>query len=73
MFVAKPLDEAPKARTRRVLGKLRIPEGSPGAWLGAGVAVVVVVLLVVGFLVGRPATEMFQGYVEMLRDLQSEP
>lgn len=69
MSESKPLNEIPAARTRRVLRKLRIPEGSTIAWLGAAVLIVVAGLLVLGFLVGVPAADIFRNYVDRLRGL----
>ena len=66
---SKPLNEIPAARTRRVLGRLRLPEGSAIVWLGLAVALLIGSLVAAGFLVARPATGIFGGYVEQLRDL----
>lgn len=67
MSQMKPLDEIPSARVRRVLGRLRIPDASTIAWLGAAVAIFVAGLLLVGILVGGPAAEMFQSYFDKIR------
>jgi hypothetical protein len=73
MAVIKPLEETPAHRTRRVLSRLRLPEPSTIAWLGAFVGLAAAVLNLIGLLVGGPASEMFQSYVNRLRELWMQP
>jgi len=73
MSESKPIDETPAHRTRRVLSRLGLPDSSPIVWLGILVGVAVLSLVVVGFLVGGLASDMFEGHVEQLRELWTEP
>lgn len=69
MFGAKPLDETPAHRTRRVLTRLQLPARSTVVWPGIFAGFVVLGLVVFGLMLGQSASQIFQGYVDRLRQL----